>query len=278
VIANGELPEGWTGKTWAVWNGYRRASGDVLAFIDADVRFAPKALESLIRERDARGGAISVIPYHAAERFYETLAFLPNLLGIFAFTSPFERSKREKGLYGACILVDRAGYETVRGHDSVKSLMLDDISLGRELSEAGVKVTNFVGADLVRFRMYPYGLRSELEGFGKGAVLSTATLSPFTVALIVPWLLGLIAVQFATPVLAFAAPALAVPFAIGYALYTLQFISLMRYVGRFGWIVPLFHGLSTAFFLVVLGYSVYQTQVRGSVIWKGREIRVRKQD
>lgn len=32
VIANSSLPEGWTGKSWAVWNGYLQASGDIFAF------------------------------------------------------------------------------------------------------------------------------------------------------------------------------------------------------------------------------------------------------
>jgi len=43
--------------------------------------------------------------------------------------------------------------------------------------------------DLVSFRMYPYGIISEIHGFSKGAILSANTLKFETVFLIVLWLL-----------------------------------------------------------------------------------------
>jgi len=62
VIQNTQLPEGWTGKNWAVWNGFLHSSGDILIFLDADVRLAPPALDSLLTTREKFGGVISVVP------------------------------------------------------------------------------------------------------------------------------------------------------------------------------------------------------------------------
>ncbi len=195
VINNTELPPGWTGKNWAVYNGYSHVSGELIAFLDADVRLASHALELLCEAREQAGGAVSVVPYHYTEKFHERLALLPNILGVFAFTSPFETRNPRKGLYGSCILVDRADYELAGGHESVKSELLDDLNLGAKFVKAGIKVTNLIGHGLVSFRMYAQGIRSELQGFGKGAVLSTSSLSPGTILLIALWLVGLLVTE-----------------------------------------------------------------------------------
>lgn len=273
VIRNSELPEGWTGKTWAVWNGYLRATGDLLVFLDADVRLAPRGLERLIVTRERCGGVISAVPYHHTEKFYERFSLIPCLLGVFAFTSPFER-RGARSLYGSCVVALREDYERINGHSGIRSELLDDLNLGKKFAGAGVPVHNFLGCGLVSFRMYPYGIANEINGFAKGAVLSTATLRPATVLLIACWLAGLLAAQFALPVLlAFRHP-WAWPFLAGYGMYTVQMAYFNRYTGRYGVTVPLLHALSSLFFIIVMLYSVYQVVFLGSVSWKGRKVRV----
>ncbi|MGG6311918.1 glycosyltransferase [Paenibacillus macerans] len=271
VIRNEALPPGWTGKTWAVWNGYLHATGDVIAFLDADIRLAPRAMESLLRERSKAGGVISAVPFHVTEKFYERLALVTNVLGVFAFTSPFERNNPQQGLYGSCIVTTRRDYEAIQGHDSIRSELLDDLNLGAKFRAAGIRVSNFLGGGLVSFRMYPHGIRSELQGFGKGAVLSTAKLSVATTLLAAVWLLGLIASESA---IFLWNTTWAYPLLAGYLLYSAQLYYLVRYVGRFGRFMPLLHVLSALFFLVVLAYSAYQVTFRGSVTWKGRDVQV----
>lgn len=271
VFSLSDLPEGWTGKTWAVWNGYLRSAGDILVFLDADVRLKPEALRLLIGERNRRGGVISVVPYHVTEKFYERLAMIPNILGVFAFTSPFEEKNVNKGLYGSCIVATRADYEKIGGHESIKSEMLDDLNLGARFQKAGIAVTNYIGKGLVAFRMYPNGWKSELEGFAKGAVLSPSQLSPGTLALIVLWFIGMILSQswfFMIHTSFF------YPLFIGFLLYIVHILYLNQFVGRFGIINPLLPFLSVLFFLVILLYSLYQVVFRRSVVWKGRQVPV----
>jgi glycosyltransferase involved in cell wall biosynthesis len=271
VIANTSLPPGWTGKNWAVWNGYLHATGDRLAFLDADVRLAPDALHALMAAGDRTGGAVSVVPYHLADKLYERLALIPNLLGLFAFTSPMERSNPSKGLYGSCIIVSQEDYEKAEGHEGVKSELLDDLNLGAAMHRAGVPVTNYIGHRCVDFRMYPGGIRSEIEGFSKGAVLSTGKLSGWTTLLVAVWLVGLIAAETAPFLFA---TDWAMPLAAGYVLYTAQIYYFLHYTGRFGWWLPAVHLLSTVFFLYIMLYSVYQVVFFGRVAWKGRQVEV----
>lgn len=271
VIANSSLPQGWTGKSWAVWNGYLQASGDVFALLDADIRLAPNALETLLKARERSKGVISVVPFHHTEKLYEKLALILNMLGIFAFTSVFERNNPKKGLYGSCILALREDYEKINGHESIKSEVLDDLFLGSKFVAAGIRVTNFIGYDLVSFRMYPQGIRSEIEGFSKGAVLSTSTLSPWTIVPIAIWVVGLLASE---TVLIFANTSWAVPLFIGYLMYMVQLFYFIKYVGVFGIVIPVLHFLASLFFVVIMLYSLYQVVVLGQVRWKGRNVRV----
>ena len=274
VIQNSALPDGWTGKTWAVWNGFLESSGDVLVFLDADVRLAPRALESLLKARGKSGGVVSVVPYHYTEKFYERLSLVPYLLGIFAFTSPFERKNAKKGLYGSCIAAARKDYEKINGHNSIRAELLDDLNLGKKFSEAGIRVENFIGGNLVSFRMYPNGIQSELQGFGKGAVLSTATLRPATVTLVAFWLLGLFAAELITPFLLIFSHPWEFYFLAGYILYTLQILYFLRCTGNYGRVMPVLHVLSSLFFILIMLYSVYQVVFLGCVSWKGRQVKV----
>lgn len=275
VIHAPQLPENWTGKNWALWNGFLRSKGEALVFLDADVRLAPEALERLLSAREKVGGAVSVVPYHHTEKAYERLSLVTYLLGVLAFTSPFERKNPRKGLYGSCIVASREDYEKINGHRSVSAEILDDLNLGHRFAAAGIPVENYIGGNLVSFRMYPGGIGSQLQGFGKGAVLSTACLTAATVLMIAFWLAGLFITGFGAPALLIAGHEWALPFSVGYALYALQILYFLKDTGRYGWAMPALHFVSSLFFIVVMLYSIYQVVFLGSISWRGRRINVK---
>jgi hypothetical protein len=193
------------------------------------------------------------------------------VLGALTFTSPFEQRNPRKGLYGSCIIATREDYERIGGHEQICSKITDDLSLGGRFQEAGIKVTNYLGGRLVSFRMYPGGFRSELEGFAKSAMLSTALLHPLTLACSILWIIGLIVTQVWFLAIGHAA---LIPLVAGYILYVAEIYYINRLVGRFGIIHQLFPILTVVFFLVVIGYSLYQSHIMKKVIWKGRTIDV----
>lgn len=271
VIDNEAPPPGWTGKNWAVWNGYLQARGELLAFVDADVRLAPNALSSLVNAYSKTGGAISVVPYHETKKFSEKFAMMLNVLGMFAFTSPLEKHNPNQGLYGSFIMVSKEDYEQAGGHQVIKSEVLDDLNLGARLKQSGIPLTTYIGHGLVRFQMYPGGMASALEGFAKSAALSTAKLRVSTVMLVAVWVAGLIVSEM---FLLFAGTSYFLPFLIGYVLFTLQLFYFMKYVGAFGIVHPLLHPLSSLFFIAVMLYSLYQVNIHRKVLWKGRSVDV----
>jgi hypothetical protein len=123
--------------------------------------------------------------------------------------------------------------------------------------------------------MYPGGIKSELEGFGKGAVISTSSLMPQTILLISLWLAGLILAGFGAPILLLAGKPWAWPFAAGYVLYALQIWRFTRSTGDYGLGMPALHLISSLFFIVIMLYSVYQVVFLGAVTWKGRKIKLK---
>ena len=48
VIPSKDIPEGWTGKPWACWQGANRATGDVFLFLDADTFLEPDGLSKIV--------------------------------------------------------------------------------------------------------------------------------------------------------------------------------------------------------------------------------------
>ncbi len=240
VIKSPPLPENWTGKNWAAWNGFLNSSGDILVFLDADVILKKKALEVLVNTRAKSNGVISVVPFHYTGKLYERLSMVLYLLGVFVFTSPFEKENKNKGLYGSCIVAARADYEKINGHSGVSYVLLDDLNLGKRFLNSNIPVKNYIGYGQVAFRMYPGGIRGEVDGFGKGAVLSTSNLMPSTMIFTVLWVLGLLVSGFGTPLFLVLHRPGAVFFLAGYLFYLLQFFYFLHYTGKYGWFIPVF--------------------------------------
>ena len=272
IVSNPPLPEGWTGKNWTVWNGYLHSTGEILVFLDADVRLAPNALYSLIATRERCGGAISVIPYHHMEKFYERFSMVLNILGLLVFTSPFERKSDTHGLYGSCIVAARSDYAKIKGHSGVRSEIMDDLSLGKRFSESGIPVNNFLGMDQVSYRMYPGGLRSEIEGFGKGAISGMNAMQHSTICLVAMWVVGLVTIEILTPLILILGRTSARWFLVSYLIYTVQIFYFVKYTGNYKALIPVFHGLSSLFMIYIMLYSHYRLNIVGSIPWKGRQV------
>lgn len=59
---------------------------------------------------------------------------------------------------------------------------------------------------------------------------------------------------------------------IFYILYTIQLFYIGRYVGNFGFIIPILHFIPSTFFIFVFINSIYRYYIRGEIFWKERKI------
>jgi glycosyltransferase involved in cell wall biosynthesis len=138
-----EKPEGWSGKSWACYQGYLHSSGDIIVFLDADtvVKSDPKAAISLTERFDA----LSQVPRIscgslACGAIEVALTSLVRLLFPYWKMSP-----GRAWLMGAFSIWRRESYESVGTHEAVRSSLVEDADLARLAVAKGLRISFFMG-------------------------------------------------------------------------------------------------------------------------------------
>lgn len=159
TVVDGEpVPEGWTGKSWACWQGARLALGRLLVFVDADVCFGSSALGLVVTRAASQGGLFSVVPYHRVQRRYEQLSAPFSLVSVMGVGAAAVGRPRVHGAFGPCLACSIEDYFEVGGHRSVRDRVIDDVALAERFSVRGLPVEVVGGGDAISYRMYPSGL------------------------------------------------------------------------------------------------------------------------
>ncbi|MBD2848225.1 glycosyltransferase [Paenibacillus sp. IB182496] len=265
VVVPGPLPAGWLGKSWACWQGAAAAAQPQLLFLDADIVLEPQALERL---STAASGAelLSVQPYHSMQHHYERLSAVFNIVVLASVALG-------GGAFGPCVMCRKQDYLAAGGHAAVKGRVLDNHALSGAFRARGMRVHSRSGRGVMRFRMYPQGLRQLLGGWSKSFASGAAATPPPALAVIVLWLAGA-ASAAGLAARALDEPSAAAAFAAGlaYAAHAALFAALLRRAGRFGRWPALLYPLPLVLFFAVFARSAAQTFVRRRVSWKGRSI------
>jgi len=153
-----ELPDGWMGKSHALWRATRDASAEWLLFLDADCRLDPSAVTTAVCEALGRGvGLLSLWPRQAPGTFWEHMT-IPLCAGIVALWFGSLRLNPLRGqrafANGQFLLIRRDAYERIGGHQAVRDAIIEDIPLAERATSAGVTCLVASGRDLVSVRMY----------------------------------------------------------------------------------------------------------------------------
>ena len=171
-----EPPEGWLGKPWALHQASRRASGELLLFVDADVIYAPAAVSTLVARLERSGvEMLSLFPRFEMQTLGE-LTGLPMLAFTVFSVMPLWFSNRTKYALlalggGPGNLVRRTAYVAAGGHEALHDAVIDDVALARLIRRSGGATECVRGEELVSLRMY-HGTREVIEGFTKNAFAS----------------------------------------------------------------------------------------------------------
>jgi 4,4'-diaponeurosporenoate glycosyltransferase len=271
IIASQPLPDGWRGKTWACHQGAQAAAGSRLLFLDADTWFEPDGLRRVLAEFEAAGaGVLSVAPHHCVRNFHEQFSAFFNLVmlaGTGAFTILGDRLA-PRGLLGQFMLIERAAYQRVGGHEAVKGRILENFWLAEHLRASGVPLRCRSGRGVFAFRMYPHGLRELVEGWTKGFASGAGQTPLPLLLLVIAWLTGLMLAPLGLVLTGDPWLRLAV-----YGLCAAQVAWLLRRVGTFHWSVSLFYPAPLIFYFAVFARSAWRAGRKQEVAWKGRRIR-----
>jgi chlorobactene glucosyltransferase len=205
LIRGQELPEGWYGKPWACYQGYRAAQGDILLFTDADTRHAPellaRAVGALVSEEAA---LVTVAPLQRCVTFWERVV-MPQIWFLLALRyqpASVNRARRERDVIanGQFILTTRQAYEAAGTHGAVRQEVAEDLALAQAFLRHGLKLHFAFAERLMETRMY-LGLSQLIEGWSKNIYLGARRSFPHE-----PLLRGLVPVMLVVAMLAWLLP------------------------------------------------------------------------
>ncbi len=256
-----ERPEGWTGKSWACYQGYLHSKGDVLLFMDADtlVRGKIGGVCDMLREYDALSQVPRVRCGSLACGSIE-VAFT-SLLRI---TYPYwDMTDGKAWLAGAFMWWRRTSYELVGTHESVRSSPVEDAELGRRAAEKGMNVAFFSGR---------IAESSWISSWKEGMLTLTRIMSARAPRPLMAFIVGLILTYVA--VITYLAPITAI---LG---YTDPIVSFTYLVSVFGYASISFtevdaRPISLALAplgLILLSIAMVRASLGAKIEWKGREL------
>ncbi|MEM1128208.1 MAG: glycosyltransferase family 2 protein [Bacteroidota bacterium] len=263
------LPEGWLGKVHALHVGVQRATGTWLLFTDADILFAPGALQRAV------GLALEQEVDHVAiGPQVHTPSFLLNVsvrtfAGLFLHNTKAHavnrpNSDRHIGI-GAFNLVRRAAWAQTEGFDWLRLEVADDVGVGLALHRHGARSFFTIAQREVAVEWYPT-LGAMFKGMEKNLFAAAAgyRLSRALVAVV-----GMVLLCLA-PVVALLYP---VPYLWVGGVLTMTAVAAGAVAGatRFGQPLGalLLAPLGLLLVAAMLLRSTVQTLRRGGVEWRG---------
>jgi len=275
VLPSKPLPPGWRGKTWACFQGAEAAVGELLLFVDADTFFESGGLRAVVDTYLEARGVMSVGAYHKVKRAYEQLSAFFNLImtaGTGAFTI-LGQKLQPTGLFGPFLMLDRRTYFASGGHTFVKDKILENFCLAKVFRRSGTLMRCYGGKSAFSMRMYPYGLRDLIEGWGKAFARGAAQTPLVTLLMIIAWITGgfTSVVWFVIAVFTGSRNALALS-GILYLLFALQTLFMLIRIGSFRFYTALLYPIPLLFYLAVFLRSSIFVVLKKKVSWKGRQI------
>jgi 4,4'-diaponeurosporenoate glycosyltransferase len=270
VLASAAKPPGWTGKSWACYQGAQSAAGKLLVFLDADTYFLRGGLDRLVlrwfRERNPRL-VMSVMPYHSMSLAYEQLSVFFNILmaagagGFGAFSAP--------RLFGQCLVILKEEYFAAGGHAAVPGVVLENLRLAGNLRAAGCSLLCIGGRGALHMRMFPDGLRLMSESWTKAFVQGAMDSGRAVLVLSVLWISSL----WSTALLLIAPHDYGrLSLALVYLLFAVQIAWIARQLGTYRILVCLFFPLPLAYFCSVFARAAVRQAFGLKTMWRGREV------
>ncbi|MCW1958978.1 MAG: glycosyltransferase family 2 protein [Mycobacterium sp.] len=287
VIEGGPLPSGWVGKPHALDRLSAHAAGELLLNIDADVTLHEDGvlrMLSLLGTPDQVPGGldaalVTAVPRQRTGGFVEQM-MIPLLHLSYVAWLPMPlihrtRDPRVLAANGQLLLVRRSALAAVGGWGRVRTALVDDMALCREIKGSGARVVFADGHEMADCRMYSDApslwrgfAKNFYEGIGGHPLAMIAVLGLHVVFFVAPYVALPVALLAGAWKLAGAA-------AVGVAAnIALRLIMALRY--RHSLLSVLLHPLAVCAMMGVL-FESFRWSRRGDIRWRGRSYAARAQ-
>ena len=271
VIQARPVPDGWSGKLWALSEGLHEAvsfDADYFLLADADIAHAPGSVAKLVAR--AQGGGFDLVSLMAklpcqspAER-----ALIPAFVFFFFMLYPpawvAQSQRRTAAAAGGCVLIRSEALRRIGGIGEIRGEVIDDCSLARAVKQSGGSI--WLGLAEKTCSLRSYSTWAEV-----GRLISRTAFAQLrhSIILLVGTVAGM-AITYLVPPLLLATGPLTAGMGLGaWILMTIAFSPTLRFYGRsplWGLLLPLI----AAFYLgATLHSAVRYWEGRGG-LWKGR--------
>ncbi|MBN1298450.1 MAG: glycosyltransferase [Actinobacteria bacterium] len=284
LVRGRPLKKGWMGKCWACQQLSWQAKGQYIIFTDADtVHSNDTVSRSLAAIVANKLDAISVYPKQITVTLHERMTVPFINFAILSFM-PLVLVRYAKGGFlstgiGQFFMFKKQAYSQMGGHESIKSEVLEDIHLSKQIKKSGFKYMVFDGSENIFCRMYR-DLKEVMNGFTKfiyaafnySAVMEAVAMTAFSVFFLFPFVtlpLGMLFLGWSSHLIVLNIIQVIIILAIKIVLALRFKIKILD-----AFLMP----VSICYMLVIAVNSYVQAKFRKGISWKGRTYNITADD
>ena len=143
IVSGESLPKHWSGKLWALDQGFRHVKTSLTLLLDADIELRPGII-GLLRQR-LEGNSLHLVSLMAQMRmvsFWERL-LMPAFVYFFKMLYPFHLSNSGytgvAAAAGGCILLETSVINEMGGFEAIRNELIDDCALAKRVKVLGYR-------------------------------------------------------------------------------------------------------------------------------------------
>ena len=271
VLAGTALPDGWTGKLWAMKQGIDAAAGrepTYLLLTDADIVYERDALTRLVAKAEDRALVLTSWMVQLRCETFAERALIPAFVFFFEMLYPFawvnRRENPAAAAAGGCMLARRDALAAAGGIESIRGALIDDCALAQRmktqgpiwlsLTERAHSTRPYPGFEDIR-RMV---VRSAYAQLRYSPVLLAGTVIGMAIIYLAPVLLALFGHGFARTA-----------GCVAWAAMAIVFQPILRFYGLTPFWGPFLPAIALVYMAFTLDSAYQNAQGRGG-LWKGR--------
>ncbi len=158
IVSGTSLPEGWSGKLWALEQGRQLVKTSYLLLLDADIVLKPGLIPTLIKKAQRDDiKMLSLMAHLKMESSWEK-GLMPAFIFFFKLLYPFHLSNKPSSSIaaaaGGCIMLESNVLEKLGGFNCIKDALIDDCSLAKQVKQDGNKIWMGLTHSAVSIRPY----------------------------------------------------------------------------------------------------------------------------
>lgn len=158
ILHGTPLPEGWSGKLWALEQGRAQVTTPLILLLDADIVLAPGTLQALRQKLQGGQLQLASLMAHLGMRNTIERLLLPAFVYFFKLIYPFalanDPRSRMAAAAGGCILVRTEALTAIGGFASLRQALIDDCTLARRIKHNGGAIWVGLSHSAVSLRRY----------------------------------------------------------------------------------------------------------------------------